>query len=74
MRERNIFYVKREEIPCPLNSGMKASALLGQGYIRCWCYAFDTQPKEEKAEDSHVVCEFRDVFLKSYREYPAKRS
>jgi len=39
-----MFYVQREEIPCALNSVMKASELLRQGYIGYWCYAIDTQP------------------------------
>jgi len=69
-----MFYGQREEIPCPLNSVMKASVLLYQGYIRYWCYAINTQSWEEEAEDIHVVCEFRDVFLKSCWECPVKRN
>ena len=66
-----MFYRPREEKPFPLNSDMKISKLLHKGYIRYWCYAIDTQLKELKAEDIHVVCEFRDVFLKkSYWDYP----
>ena len=60
-----MFYRQREEIPCPLNSVIKANELLCQGYIGYWCHAIDTQPQEE-TEDIPVVCEFRDVFLKSY--------
>ena len=41
--------------PCPLNSVMKASKLLCQGYIEYWSYGVDTQPKEEKAKDIPVV-------------------
>jgi len=59
-----MFYGPREEKPCPLNSTIKASELLCQGYIWYWCYAIDTQPKEEKAEDISAACEFRDIFLK----------
>ena len=68
-----MFYVQREEIPCSLNSVMKASDLLCQGYIGYWCCAIDTQPQEEEAEDIPVVYEFRYVFLKSYWDYRAKR-
>ena len=35
------------------------------------CYL--TQSKEEKVEDIPTICEFRDVFLKSYRDHPTKR-
>ena len=41
---------------------MKASKLLCQGCIGYWCYAIDTQTKEEKAENIPAVCEFEDVF------------
>jgi len=74
MRERNIFYGQREEIPYPLNYVMKASELLYQEYIGYWCYAIDTQPQEEEAEDIPVVRKFRDVFLKSYWGCSAKRN
>ena len=50
-----MFYGQREEKPCPLNFVMKASELLYQGYIGHWCYAIDTQSKEEKVEDIPVV-------------------
>jgi len=53
---------------------VKANELLCQGYIEYWSYAIDTQPKEEKAEDIPVICEFRDVFLKRYRDYPIRRN
>ena len=43
---------------------MKPSELLCQGYIVYWCYAINIQPKEEKAEDIPIVCEFREVFRK----------
>ena len=66
-------YEQREEIPYPLNSIMKASELLRQGYIGYWCYAINTQPQEEEAEDISMVCEFRYVFLKSHWDCPAKR-
>jgi len=39
-----MFYKQREGIPCPLNSIIKVSSLLRQGYIEYWCYAIDTQP------------------------------
>ena len=57
---------QREEIPCPLNSVMKTSELFCQGYIGYWCYPINTQTQEKEAEDIPVICEFRDVFLKSY--------
>ena len=41
---------------------MKTKELLCQGYIMYWCYASNIQPKEEKAEDIPIGCEFRDVF------------
>ena len=69
-----MFYMQREEIPCPLNSIMKASELLCQGYIRYWCYAIDTQPQEEGIEFIPIVCEFRDVFPKSHWDCHAKRN
>ena len=69
-----MFYRQRGEIPCPLNFVMKASDLLCQGYIRCWCCAIDTQPQEDEAKDILVAFEFRDVFLMSYWDYPAKRN
>ena len=68
-----MFYSQREEKPCPLNSVMKPSELLRQGYIVHWCYAINNQPKEEQAEDIPIVCEFKDVLLKSYRVFPPKR-
>ena len=60
-----MFYGQRKEIPYPLNFIMKASELLYQGYIECWCYATNTQPQGEGAKDIPIVCEFRYVFLKS---------
>ena len=74
MRERNMIYGQREEKHYPLNSVMKASELLCQGYIGYWCYAINTQQKEEKAKDINVVCEFREVFLKTYWDCLAKRN
>jgi len=69
-KERKIcFYGQREEKSCPLISSMKASKLLYQGCIAYWCYTIDTQTKEEKVENIFVVCEFEDVFLKSYQDY-----
>jgi len=50
-----MFYGQREEIPCRLNSVMKANELLHEGYIGYWCYNIDTQPQEEEAKDIHVV-------------------
>jgi len=70
-KEREVcFYGKREEKSCPLISAMKASKLLCQGCIRYWCYTIDTQTKEEKAENIHIVCEFEDVFLKELTRLP----
>ena len=69
-----MFYGQREEKPCPLNSVMKPSELFCEGYIVHWCYAINIQPKEEKAEDIPIVCEFREVFRKSYRDCSAKRN
>jgi len=69
-----MFYGQREEKPCPLNSIMQPSELLFQGYIVHWCYAINIQLKEEKAEDIPIVCEFRKVFQKSYRDCSAKRN
>jgi len=57
------FYGQREEKSHLLISAMKASKLLCQGYMGYWCYAIDTQAKEEKAKNIPVVCEFEDVFL-----------
>ena len=56
-----MFYGQRKEKPYPLNSVMKLSELLCQGYIVHWCYAVNIQVKEEKAEDIPIVCEFREV-------------
>ena len=44
---------------------MQTNELLSQGYSVYWCYAINIQPKEEKAEDIPIVCEFREVFRKS---------
>ena len=64
----------RKEKSCPFNSVMKTNELLYQGYIVHWCYAINIQPKEEKAEDIPIVCEFREVFWKSYQDCSAKRN
>ena len=69
-----MFYGQREEKPCPLNSFMKTSEFLCQGYILYWCYASNIQPKEEKTKDIPIVSGFRDVFLKNYKECSAKRN
>jgi len=69
-----MFYGQREEKPCPLNSVMKLIELLCQGYIVHWCYAINFQLKEKKAEDISIVCGFREVFRKSYRDCSAKRN
>jgi len=63
-RREVFFYGQREEKSCPLISAMKASKLLCQECIGYLCYAIDTQTKEEKAKNIHVVCEFGDVFPK----------
>jgi len=58
------FYGQREEKSYPLISAMKVSKLLCQGYMGYWCYAIETQVKEEKAGNILVACEFfEDVFL-----------
>ena len=44
-----MFDMQRQEKPCPLNSAMKVSELLGHGYIGYQCYSIDTQPQEEEA-------------------------
>ena len=69
-----MFHRQRKKKSCPLNSVMKTNELLFQEYIMYWCYASNIQPKEEKAEDIPIACEFRDVFLKSYRDCSAKRN
>jgi len=67
------FYGKREEKSYPLISAMKASKLLFQGCTGYWCYAIDTQAKEEKAGNIPVICEFEDVFLKELAGLPPQR-
>jgi len=56
------FYEQREAKSRSLISIMKVSKLLCQGCIGYWCYAIDTQTKEEEAENIPVVCEFENVF------------
>jgi len=41
---------------------MKASKLSYRGCIRYWCYAINTQLKEEKVGNIPVAYEFEDVF------------
>ena len=41
---------------------MKASKLLCQGCMGYWCYAIETQAKEEKGGNIPVLCDFEDVF------------
>ena len=41
---------------------MKVGKLLYQGCMGYWCYAIDTQAKEEKGRNIPVVCEFEDIF------------
>jgi len=65
---------QREQKLYPLNSVMQTSELLCQGYIVPWCYAINIQPKEEKPKDIPIVCEFREVFRKSFRDCTAKRT
>ena len=50
-----MFYSQREEKSCPLDSVMKPSELLCQGYIVHWCSAINIQPKEEKVKDIPIV-------------------
>ena len=70
-----MFHGHRKEKPCPLNSVMETSELLRQGYVVYWCYAINIHPKErKKAEDISIVCEFREVFRKSYRDCSTKRN
>jgi len=38
-----------------------------------WCYAVDTQAKEEKAENIPIVCEFEDVFPEELPGLPPPR-
>ena len=67
------FYGQREEKSCPLISIIQASELLRQGHMGYWCYTIDTQAKEEKARNIHVVCEFEDVFPKELLGLPPHR-
>jgi len=67
------FYGQREEKSYPLISAMKASKLLCQGCMGYWCYAIDTQAKEEKAGNIPVVCEFEDVFPEELPGLPPQR-
>jgi len=52
---------------------MKASKLLCQGCVGYWCYAINTQEKEEKEEDIPMICEFRDVFPEALPGPPPQR-
>ena len=56
------FYGQREEKSYLLISAMKASKLLCQGSMGYWCYAIDTQAKEEEVEYIPIVYKFEDVF------------
>jgi len=67
------FYGLREANSCSLISAMKASKLLCQGCIEYWCYAIDTQTKEEEVENIPVVCEFEDVFHEELPKLPLQR-
>jgi len=67
------FYGQREKESCSLISAMKASKLLCHGCIGYWCYAIDTQLKEEKAENISVVCEFEDIFPEGLPGLPPSR-
>ena len=67
------FYGQREEKSYPLISAMKSSKLFCQGCIGYWCYAINTQTKEEKAENIPFVCEFKDVFCKELPGLPSQR-
>jgi len=52
---------------------MKVSKLVCKGCISYWCYAINTQEKEEKIEDIHVVCELREVFPEELLGLPPQR-
>ena len=52
---------------------MKASKLLCQRCIGYWCYAINTQTKEEKVENIPVICEFEDVFPEDLPGLPPQR-
>jgi len=67
------FYRQREAKSCYLISVMKASKLLCQGCIEYWCYAIDTQTKEEEVRNIPVVCEFEDVFPEELPGLPLQR-
>ena len=67
------FYGQREVQSYFLISAMKASKLLCQGCIGYWCYAIDTQIKEEKAGNILVVCEFEDIFPEELLGLPLQR-
>jgi len=58
------FYGQREEKSYLLIYAMKTSKRWCQGCVRYWCYAIDTQAKEEIAENIPIVCEIEDVFPK----------
>jgi len=53
-----MFIWEKEEKSYPLISAMKARKLLCQRCFGYWCYAIDTQTKEDKAKNIHVDCEF----------------
>ena len=67
------FYEQREGKSYPLISAVKQSKLLCPGCIGYWCYAIDTQAKEEKARNIPVVCEFEDVFPEELPGLPPQR-
>ena len=70
--EKHVSWAKAGKI-CPLNFVTKTSELLCQGYVVYWCYATNIQPKKEKVDDIPIVCEFRDVFHKSYQDRPINK-
>jgi len=67
------FYGQREEKSSPLISVMKVSKLLCQVCISYWCYAINTQMKEEKEKHFPAACEFEDVFPKELPGLPPQR-
>jgi len=68
-----VFLWAKEAKSYSLIFAMKASKLLCQGCIGYWCYATDTQTKEEEARNIPVVCEFEDVFPEELPGLPPHR-
>ena len=69
-----MFHGQGKEKSCPLNSVVKPISSYVKDILCIGVMLVTFNRRKKKANDIPTACEFRDVFLKSYRDSFAKRN